>query len=173
MTKFRALLVVVLMGVSSLAFAQQGMKPGDKQWNDLEKVLWDADQQWLCSSGEGIYHKDIKDCVEFRSKYWADQFFEVGANGKTATKAEMVAQQTAGIPTHVHGVGPYPEEFKLRAVYGNFAMATDHTRFKSVGPDGKVSPSFTSEVTFLRLFVKENGTWRPAAGAAVPIVAPK
>ena len=33
-------------------------------------------------------------------------------------------------------------------------MATDHTRFKSVDADGKVN--FTSEVTFLRLFVKEN-----------------
>ena len=24
----------------------------------LEKELWDADQQWLCSSGAGPYHKD-------------------------------------------------------------------------------------------------------------------
>jgi hypothetical protein len=50
-------------------------------------------------------------------------------------------------------------------------MVTDHTRFKSVDANGKVA--FTSEVTFLRLFVKEDGNWRPAAGAAVPIVAPK
>jgi len=50
-------------------------------------------------------------------------------------------------------------------------LATDHTRFKSIDANGKTS--FTSEVTFLRLFVKENGGWRPAAGAAVPIVAPK
>ena len=173
MIKLRGLLVVGLMAISSLAFAQGSPKPGTKEWNDLEKVLWDADQQWLCSSGEGIYHKDIKDCVEFRSKYWADQFFELGGTGKTATKAEMVAQQTAGIPTHVHGVGPYPEDFKLRAVYdnGNFAMATDHTRFKSVDADGKVN--FTSEVTFIRLFVKENGKWRPAAGASVPYAASK
>ena len=171
MVKFRTLLAISLLFASSSAFAQSGMKKGDAEWTKLEKVLWDADQQWLCSSGEGPYHKDIKDCVEFRSKYWADQFFEVGATGKSSTKAEMVSQQTAGIPTHVHGVGPYPEDFKLRAVYGNFAMATDHTRFKSVDGNGKVN--FTSEVTFLRLFVKEDGKWRPAAGAAVPIVAPK
>jgi hypothetical protein len=108
MTKFRVLLVVSLMAVSSLAFGQDTVKKGSKEWTDLEKVLWDADQQWLCSSGAGPYHKDIKDCVEFRSKYWADQFFEVGATGKISTKAEMVASQTAGIPTHVPGVGPYP-----------------------------------------------------------------
>src|SRR4029077_10199531 len=94
MTPIRVLPLVALMAVSSLAFAQEGMKKGDKQWNELEKVLWDADQQWLCSSGEGLYHKDIKDCVEFRSKYWADQFFEIGgATGKVSTKAEMVASQ--------------------------------------------------------------------------------
>jgi hypothetical protein len=173
MAKFRVLLVVALMGVSSLAFAQEGLKPGTKEWTDLEKVLWDADQQWLCSSGEGPYHKDIKDCVEFRSKYWANQFFEIYPDGKINTKAQMVAMQTADIPKHVQGVGPYPEDFKLRAVYGNgnFAMATDHTRFKTVDANGKVN--FTSEVTFLRLFVKENGKWRPAGGAAVPITAPK
>jgi Domain of unknown function (DUF4440) len=171
MTTFRVVSVIALWAASSLAFGQDTMKKGDKQWTDLEKVLWDADQQWLCSSGAGPYHKDIKDCVEFRSKYWVDQFFEVGATGKISTGAEMVASQTAGIPTHVSGVGPYPDSFKLMAVYGNFAMATDHTRFKTVDSNGK--PSFTSEVTFLRLFVKENGKWRPAGGAAVPIVAPK
>ena len=171
MTKYRVLFVVALVAVPSLAFSQDAMKKGGNEWTNLEQVLWDADQQWLCSSGAGPYHKDIKDCVEFRSKYWANQFFEVGATGKISTKAEMVASQTAGIPTHVPGVGPYPENFKLMAVYGNFAMATDHTRFKSVDANGQVN--FTSEVTFLRLFVKEDGKWRPAAGAAVPIVAPK
>jgi len=109
--------------------------------------------------------------VDFRAKYWADQFFEIYPSGQVQTKAEMVASQTAGIPTHVPGVGPYPDNFKLMSVYGNFAMATDHTRFKSVDANGKVA--FTSEVTFLRLFVKENGKWRPAGGAAVPIVAPR
>lgn len=171
MTRFCILLVASFLVAPSSAFAQESMKKDSAEWTKLEKVLWDADQQWLCSSGEGPYHKDIKDCVEFRSKYWADQFFEVGATGKVSTKAEMVASQTAGISTHVHGVGPYPENFKLMAVYGNFAMATDHTRFKSVDANGKVN--FTSEVTFLRLFVKENGKWRPAAGAAVPIVTTK
>jgi Ni/Co efflux regulator RcnB len=171
MTRFCILLVASFLAAPLSAFAQEAMKKDSAEWTKLEKVLWDADQQWLCSSGEGPYHTDIKDCVEFRSKYWADQFFEVGATGKVSTKAEMVASQTAGIPTHVHGVGPYPENFKLMAVYGNFAMATDHTRFKTVDANGKVN--FTSEVTFLRLFVKEDGKWRPAAGAAVPIVTTK
>jgi hypothetical protein len=69
MTKFRAVFVIAFLAVSSLAFIQETMKKGDKEWTELEKILWDADQQWLCSSGAGPYHKDIKDCVEFRSKY--------------------------------------------------------------------------------------------------------
>ena len=165
MKKFRVMLLITMMAACLMAVGQANKNA------DLEKVLWDADQQWLCSSGAGPYHKDIKDCVEFRSKYWADQFFEIYPDGTIQTKAQMVASQTAGIPTHVAGVGPYPEDFKLRAVYGDFAMATDHTRFKTVDAHGKVS--FTSEVTFLRLFVKENGKWRPAAGAAVPIAPSK
>jgi hypothetical protein len=56
MTKFRALLVISFMAVSSFAFGQDTMKKGSKQWTDLEQVLWDADQQWLCSSGAGPYH---------------------------------------------------------------------------------------------------------------------
>jgi len=147
-----------------------GQESGVKK-ADLEKVLWDAEQQWLCSSGAGPYHKEIKDCVEFRNKYWSDQFFEISQTGKVSTKAEMVAEQRAGIPTHVPGVGPYPEDFKLMAVYGNVALAVDRTRFKTADVKGHVS--FTSETRFLRIFVKENGTWRPAGGASVPIASTK
>jgi hypothetical protein len=111
-----------MLCVSAMAVSLMAMGQANKN-ADLEKVLWDADQQWLCSSGAGPYHKEIKDCVEFRSKYWADQFFEIYPDGTVQTKAQMVASQTAGIPTHVPGVGPYPDSFKLRAVYGDFAMA--------------------------------------------------
>jgi len=45
MTKFRVVSVIALLAASSLAFGQDSMKKGDQQWTDLEKVLWDADQQ--------------------------------------------------------------------------------------------------------------------------------
>ena len=96
---------------------------------DLEKVLEDVNQQWLCS---GPYQKPYKDWVEFRSKYWVDQFFEVVSTGDLLHKDEMVATQTAAIPSNpAPGTGPYPDAFRLRAVYGDFAMATDHTNFKT------------------------------------------
>ncbi len=136
---------------------------------DLEKVLWDVNQQWLCS---GAYVKPFKDCVAFRSKYWVDQFFEVIPSGELLNKEEMVATQTAAIPSNpAPGTGPYPDAFRLRAVYGDFAMATDHTNFKTADKkSGKLA--FTSNAKVLRLFVKENGSWKPAAAGLVPIISP-
>jgi hypothetical protein len=82
----------------------------------------------------------------------------------------MVAGQTAGAaknPDVVRGTGPNPQEFKLMAVYGNIALATDHTIFKSADAGGNLT--VTSEARVLRMFVKENGKWRPAGAALVRI----
>jgi hypothetical protein len=133
---------------------------------DLEKVLWDVDQQWLCS---GPYVKSYKDCVQFRAKYWADQFFEVIPSGELLNKEEMIATQAERIPSNPDPrTAPYPDAFKLRAVYGDFAMATDHTYFKSKDKNGEFV--FTTSSKVLRLFAKVNGTWRPAAAGLVPII---
>ncbi len=163
--------VLVLVVVSSFpasAFSQQTMKMGDKDWVALEKVLDDVNNQWLCA---GKYYKaNRQNCVDFRAKYWADQFFEVGQSGKNQTKAEMVASQTAGAaksPDVVPGTGPNPQEFKLMSVYGNIALATDRTLFKTADASGTVS--VTSEANVLRMFVKENGKWRPAGAVLIPI----
>src|SRR5947209_2037352 len=87
------LALLALSSFSAPAFSQQAMKMGDKDWVALEKVLDDVNNQWLCA---GKYFKAKRqDCVDFWAKYWADQFFEVGQTGKTRTKAEMVASQTA------------------------------------------------------------------------------
>jgi hypothetical protein len=191
MAKFRVwfLTLFFFSGFSAPTSAQQPVK-GDKAWTELEKVLEDVNLQWLCA---GKYYKPkAQDCVDFRAQYWADQFFEMN-QGITQTKAEMVAGQSARaklFPDIVRGEGPNPTEFKLMAVYGDFAMAVDHTLFKirlnDQGqpdydhappylhtdhwyPDGSGKLGVTREVTFLRLFVKENGKWRPAAGASVPL----
>ncbi len=140
-------------------------KMGSKEWTELEKTLWDVDQQWLCSAGATPYHKDYKECVEFRNQFWTDQFFEISIKGKVQTKAEMVAMQRAAHPSK--GVGPHPDDFKLMAVYGNFALATDHTFLQNESTDGKVAGT---ETRVLRMFAKEDGKWRPAGAALVPIV---
>lgn len=169
MRPIRALCLVAAMGVSALVMGQgptkQGPTKNSKEWVELEKMLWDADQQQMCGAGATPYHKVYKECVEFRSKYWTDQFFEISMEGKVHTKAEMIAAQTAAHPSP--GVGPHPDDFKLMAVYGNFALATDHTFLQRESTDGKVAGT---DVRVLRMFVKEDGKWRPAGAALVPIV---
>ena len=135
---------------------------------DLEKTLADANEQWLCA---GQYYKPkAQDCVDFRAKFWADQFFEIGQTGKVQTKAVMVTGQTANAKLHpdvVRGQGPNPQEFKLMAVYGDVALGTDHTIFKA--PDASGNLAVTGEASVLRMFVKENGKWRPAGAVLIPL----
>ena len=168
MTKVRILFVVALLAVSSLASAQEAMKKGDKNWTDLEKQLADINDQWVCAHK---YHKDhAQDCVDFKNQIWPDKFFEVGRQGQIETKQEMVKRQTATAEAHPVSpgdAGPNPQDFKLMAVYGDIALATDHTVFKAADTSGKIV--VTDEATVLRMFVKQNGRWVPAGAALVPV----
>ena len=55
MRSIRVFCFVAAMCISALAFGQepprQTPKMGSKEWAELEKTLWDVDQQWLCSAG--------------------------------------------------------------------------------------------------------------------------
>src|ERR1700733_14653141 len=97
MKLFRTLFIVAAICISTCAFAQdtaqQAPKKGSKEWTELEKTLWDVDQQWLCSAGATPYHQDYKECIEFRSKFWTDQFFEVSIKGVVTTKSGMIARE--------------------------------------------------------------------------------
>jgi hypothetical protein len=160
--------VVALMAVSSLAIAQDSMKKGDKGWTDLEKQLADINDQWVCAHK---YHKNhAQDCVDFKNQIWPDTFFEISRQGEVTDKQEMVNRQTATAtarPVSPGDAGPNPQDFKLMAVYGNVALATDHTVFKAPDATGKIV--VTDEATVLRMFVKLDGKWRPAGAALVPV----
>ena len=162
MTKVPALIVAMFLAV--LLVPAQSVAQ-DTKWVNLETTLWDVDQQWLC---DGPYQKPYPDCVKFRSTYWVDGFFEVQSGGTFRNKQEMVATQMAADPAK--GVRPYPADFRLVAVYGDIAIATDHTDFKTMRPDG--SYAFAADSHCLRVFVKQNGEWRPAAAGLVPVIPP-
>jgi hypothetical protein len=168
MAKLRVLFVLMLMGVSSLAMAQDSMKKGDKAWTDREKQLADINDQWVCAHK---YHKDhAQDCVDFKNKIWPEKFFEISRQGEITDKQEMVKRQTATATAHPVSpgdAGPNPQDFQLRAVYGNVALATDHTVFKVADASGKITVA--DEASVLRMFVKLDGKWRPAGAALVPI----
>jgi ketosteroid isomerase-like protein len=151
--------VSVMLGVTAKAAAQEAKQ------TSLENILWDVDQQWLC---DGPYQKPYADCVNFRSNYWAPGFFEVQSAGTLRNKEEMVASQSAANPAT--GVRPFPADFKLVAVYGDVAIGTDHTDFQTLRANGKYA--FTSDSHCLRVFVKQNGEWRPAAAGLVPVIPP-
>ena len=173
MMKFRVLLLVSLMAVSSMAMAQGSWKEswpvGDKAWNDLEKHLEDVNNQWVCATPK--YHRNhIQDCVDFKNQIWPPLFFEISPTGEITDKAEMVKRQTASStanPVSPGDAGPNPTEFKLRAVYGNVAIATDRTVFKYPDVTGKIVVA--SERAVIRVFVRLNGKWVPATAALVDI----
>jgi hypothetical protein len=168
MNWIRVPLVLALMAVSSLAVAQDSMKKSDKGWTDLEKQLADINDQWVCAHK---YHKNhAQDCVDFKNQIWPDTFFEINRQGEVTDKQEMVKRQTATATAHPVSpgdAGPNPQDFKLMAVYGNVALATDHTVFKAADARGKIV--VTDEATVLRMFVKLDGKWRPAGAALVPV----
>src|ERR1700676_924128 len=159
MNRVRVWVVAMLLAVPAVAAAQETKQAS------LEDTLWDVDQQWLC---DGPYQKPYAECVKFRSNYWVDGFFEVQSGGTLRNKEEMVATQSAANP--VTGVRPFPADFRLVAVYGDIALGTDHTDFKTARPDGTIP--FTSDSHCLRVFVRQNGAWRPAAAALVPVIPP-
>ena len=71
--KFHWVMVLLALACFSAPASAQEMKMGDKSWNDLQKTLEDVNLQWLCA---GKYFKaKQQDCVNFRAKYWADEFF--------------------------------------------------------------------------------------------------
>jgi ketosteroid isomerase-like protein len=159
MTRVRVLIVAMLLAMPALAAAQEAKQ------TILENTLWDVEQRWLCT---GPYEKPYPECVKSRAQYWVEGFYEVQSAGTIRNKEEMVATQTAMDP--VHAVHPFPADFKLVAVYGDVALGTDHTDFQSPVAGGKMA--FTSGSHCLRVFVRLNGEWRPAAAALVPIIPP-
>ena len=161
--RFSCTLVILALLVSLTPAEAQEIKRGGKDWVALEKTLEDVNNQWLCAYQ--YYKPKAQDCVNFRAQYWADQFFEVYPNGQVQTKDEMVKSQTENAMKHpdtAKGEGPNPQNFKLMSVYGDIALATDHTVFKDA--DGKV----TFETNVLRMFERENGKWRPAGAVLIP-----
>lgn len=165
--KWTLWLVTFALFCVSMPVKAQDVKRGSKEWTDLEKTLEDVNNQWLCAYQ--YYKPKAQDCVDFRAKYWSDQFFEVGRTGNTQTKEQMVAGQTAAAtknPNVAKGQGPNPQNFKLMSVYGDIALATDHTVFK--GPDASGNIVVTGEANVLRMFERENGKWRPAGAVLIP-----
>lgn len=155
------LVLAVAMAIPSFSFGQAPNKENmqGSAWRNLEKQLWKVDQQWLNSAANRR--------VDVLQKLWTSQFFEINSGGTVPGKAEQLDRV-------LHGKAPQkrtviPDEFKLRAVYGNFALATDRTTLKGIMYKGH---DFSGQYRVLRMFVKENGEWKVAGAALCPIITP-
>jgi Domain of unknown function (DUF4440) len=129
----------------------------------LEKELFALEQRWL--KAESTKKTTGPDSM---GEIWTDDFFDILAGGKVVNKQEMMDMMVK--TDRPPGTGAFPDHFKLRAVYGNVALATDHTIIKGLDANGKIVP--VREMGVLRMFVKENGKWRVAGAGLVPIVPP-
>lgn len=161
MKYLNVLILALAFGLSSTSFGQSvsKMNPGDKAWNNLEKLLSEHTVKGL----EDVRNKDL----EAMQDGWASQFFEINSGGTVRSKADQLERirQRPFDPK----AGPASHNFKLLAVYGNgtFALATDQTTLKGVFDKGH---DFSGEYRVLRVFVKENGKWKTAATALCPII---
>ena len=164
MTDFRALALLGSIVLSSLAGPQVTDKTTDhKDHSDLEKQLWELDQKWAAHPPNEI---------EVLDHIWTSQFFEVGAGGRIQSKADLIeirrkALARSGSPSR--DINPR-DNFELRAVYGNVALATDHTVLRTGTMNN--GQDISGEFRVLRIFVKEGSEWKVAGAALVPITAP-
>ncbi len=129
----------------------------------LEKELYALELRWMKAEAE-----KKTSGPDSMGELWTDDFFDVLPGGKVVNKQEMMDMMVKA--DRKPGTGAFPDTFKLRAVYGNVALATDHTIIKGLDANGNVVPVL--EMGVLRMFVKENGKWRVAGAGLVPIPKP-
>ena len=156
----RILAVCMIAAVSLPALGQDKTQPIGVT-PALEKELFAIELKWM----KAEFDKN-KDGVDGMGELWADDFFDVLPDGSVVNKQEMMDLMAKA--DRKPGTGAFPDHFKLRAVYGNVALATDHTILKGVDAKGNIV--VVREMGVLRMFVKEKGKWRVAGAGLVPIV---
>jgi hypothetical protein len=129
----------------------------------LEKTLYDVELKWMKAE-----HDKIMDGPDSMNEMWMDDFFDVLPTGVVVDKHEMMDMMNKADARP--GTGAFPDTFKIRAIYGNVVLATDHTTIKGVDPSGNIVT--VREMRVLRMFVKDKGKWR-VAGAGLVVIPPK
>jgi hypothetical protein len=129
----------------------------------LEKELYAVELKWMKAE-----HDKKMTGPDSMGEMWMDTFFDVLPGGRVVNKQEMMDMMGKADPKP--GTGAFPVDFKIRAIYGNVVLATDHTTIKGLDANGKIVP--VREMNVLRMFVKDNGKWRVAGAGLVTVVEP-
>ena len=163
MKKYLWVLVMCALAGFSLSAQQKEMKSQKSEKLEitpaLEQELYAVEKVWM-----GGEHDKNMPLLE---DLWTDQFFDVLVGGVIVSKHEMMDRMSKG--PIVPGTGAFPDDFKIRAIYGNVVLATDHTVIKAKDANGNIVVA--REMRCLRMFVRENGKWKVAGAGLVPITA--
>jgi hypothetical protein len=155
-------ILYVLGGFTMPVLAQDGT-PKNAGNAALEKELYTVELKWMQAE-----HDKKMSGPESMGEMWMDDFFDVLPGGRVVTKQEMMDMMGKADPKP--GTGAFPVDFKIRAIYGNVVLATDHTTIKGLDANGKIVP--VREMNVLRMFVKDKGKWRVAGAGLVPVATP-
>lgn len=128
----------------------------------LEKQLYEVELKWMKAE-----HDKINVGPDSMGEMWMDDFFDVLPTGVVVDKHQMMDMMDKADAKP--GTGAFPDTFKVRAVYGNVVLATDHTTIKGVDANGNIVP--VREMRVLRIFVKDKGKWR-VQGAGLVVIPP-
>ncbi|HWF13019.1 MAG TPA: nuclear transport factor 2 family protein [Candidatus Acidoferrales bacterium] len=129
----------------------------------LEKQLYDVELKWMKAE-----HDKLMDGPNSMNELWMDSFFDVLSSGVVVDKHEMMDMMNKADSRP--GTGAFPDTFKVRAIYGNVVLATDHTTIKGLDANGNLVT--VREMRVLRMFAKDKGKWR-VAGAGLVVIPPK
>jgi len=159
--RWTRVLIVCMMAALSLPALGQDKNEKIAVTPALEKELFAIELKWM----KAEFDKKM-DGPDSMGELWTDNFFDVLPGGTVVNKQEMM--DLMGKTDRQPGTGAFPDHFKLRAVYGNVALATDRTVIKGVDAKGNIVA--VREMGVLRMFVKEKGKWKVAGAGLVPIV---
>jgi hypothetical protein len=157
------LMVCVLGSFALPALAQQDSQKSAGN-AALEKELYAVELKWM----KAEFDKKITG-PDSMGEMWMDDFFDVLPTGQVVNKQEMMDMMVK--TDRKPGTGAFPVDFKIRAIYGNVVLATDHTTIKGLDANGNIVP--IREMSVLRMFVKDKGKWRVAGAGLVGIPAAK
>lgn len=158
---------VVLSVIAGFALPGR-VQAQDKRFEDpnptaLEKQLYDVELKWMKAE-----HDKLNEGPDSMGELWMEQFFDVLPTGVVVDKKQMMEMMDKADARP--GTGAFPDTFKVRAIYGDVVLATDHTTIKGVDANGNIVP--VREMRVLRIFVKDKGKWR-VQGAGLVVIPPK
>jgi hypothetical protein len=161
--KFSAMLILCTLAVLAIPARAQDKSFESAAPTALEKQLYALELKWMKAE-----HDKMMAGPDSMNDLWLDTFFDVLSTGVVVDKHEMMDMMNKADARP--GTGAFPDTFKIRAIYGDVVLATDHTTIKGADANGNIVT--VREMRVLRMFVKDKGKWK-VAGAGLVVIPPK